>query len=414
MGLLDDIFGGTSAGAGFDATQVPILTGPQGDLLDQLVKMLSGQLGQGITPYGGQRIAGVSPLQEMGFGLAPGFAGGIGAGMGGFADVLGQFDPMQGGQFLGQAGELLGQATQPFDPQTILDALAPGRQLAQNVFQQETVPFLAERFGATSGASGSLNRALSEAGANLSLGLGAQAAPYLFQGQQAQLGRQLQGAGMAGNLAQLPGAIAGQGMGLGANALDLIGGLTNLGGVQRGISQQGLSAEQQKFNEAQAFANPWLNFMPTALGTSAFTTVLDPRGQGIGSALLPGLGSFFGEKGFQGGMTDILGGLGAIGGAAGGLLGGLGSLFCDRRLKQNIVPIEDACEKMEHLNGATYNYLNKPTERDGGIMAQDLEEVLPEGVIEFNGIKMVKLDAVMGLIVNAVNELNDRVKQLEA
>jgi hypothetical protein len=83
------------------------------------------------------------------------------------------------------------------------------------------------------------------------------------------------------------------------------------------------------------------------------------------------------------------------------------------RIKENIIPIDNACEKVEKLTGATYNYIIKPNERDGGIMAQDLERVLPDGVTEVNGTKMVKLDAVMGLLVNAVKELTGRIRVLE-
>jgi len=41
-------------------------------------------------------------------------------------------------------------------------------------------------------------------------------------------------------------------------------------------------------------------------------------------------------------------------------------------------------------------------------MAQELEEVLPEAVVEINSIKHVKLDAIIGMLVNAVNELDDK------
>lgn len=47
-------------------------------------------------------------------------------------------------------------------------------------------------------------------------------------------------------------------------------------------------------------------------------------------------------------------------------------------------------------------------------MAQQLGKVLPEAVIEQNGIKFVKLDAVMALLVNAVNELNEKVERIGA
>lgn len=289
-------------------SQASLLAPSQRSLQDTLSNLLSNQLGRGVTPFGGQRVADVSPLQQQGFDLAGGFGTGIGTGIDAFGQTLGQFDPQRGGQFLDQAQGLLGQATQDFDPQVILDALQPGRQLAQNQFTQQTVPFLSERFGATSGASGSLNRALSEAGANLSLGLSAQAAPFLAQGQQAQLNRQLQGAALGGELAGVPGQLAQQGIGIGQGVSDLLSQLFNLGSQQRGIQQEGLTAEQQRFNEAQPFNNPFLNLLGPALGVSSENIVQLP-GQGIGSAVGPALGTLGSNKGFQQGLGDLLSGL---------------------------------------------------------------------------------------------------------
>ena len=84
---------------------------------------------------------------------------------------------------------------------------------------------------------------------------------------------------------------------------------------------------------------------------------------------------------------------------------------CDERIKENFAPIEGSLAKLGRLNGKTYNYKSKsPGNRDAGIIAQDLESVLPEGVLEQNGVKYVKLDAIAALLVNAVNELHELVK----
>ena len=176
--------------------QAETLTGGQRGLLDALTNLLSGQIGQGITPFQGVRPGEVpfGPLQQQGFGLAGGLAPGIGAGLQGF----GQFDPAQGQGFLGQAQGALGRGL-GFDPtQDILQAFEPSRQLAMRGFEQDIVPGLLERFGAQSGASGALNRALSEAGAGLQLGLSAQTAPFIGQAALQQPGLQFAGAGLGG------------------------------------------------------------------------------------------------------------------------------------------------------------------------------------------------------------------------
>ena len=77
----------------------------------------------------------------------------------------------------------------------------------------------------------------------------------------------------------------------------------------------------------------------------------------------------------------------------------------DERLKENIEPIDNALDKVLKLNGKTYNFIGRNT-RDAGVIAQDLEKVLPEAVAEDGrGIKYVKFNAIIGLLVNAIKEL---------
>jgi len=47
-------------------------------------------------------------------------------------------------------------------------------------------------------------------------------------------------------------------------------------------------------------------------------------------------------------------------------------------------------------------------------MAQDIETVLPDAVSEINGVKVLRYDAVVGLLVNAENELRQEMKGLVA
>ena len=301
--VVGDIFGG-GGGGGFEATQVPNLSPGQGNLLDLITSFLSGQFQggqlQGVTPFQGTRPGEVpfGPLQQQAFGLAGGLGQGIGAGIDLFGQTLGQFDPTQGQGFLGQAGGAIEQGL-GFDPtQDILRAFEPSRQLALNTFQQDIIPNLLERFGATSGASGSLNQALSEAGADLSLGLSAQTAPFIGQAALARPGQQFQGAGQFANLAGIPGQLAGQGAQLGGQGLQQ---LLGIGGLQRTLPQGIAAANQARFGEAQGFANPLLQLLGPALGTPAFQAFQSQAGQSpdiFGSiAGLFGSGGAFGQGG---------------------------------------------------------------------------------------------------------------------
>ena len=288
---MGDFFEPTGGGT----TRQSILRGGQESLLDALTSLLTGQLGQGITPFQGLRPGEVpfGPLQQQGFGLAGGLAPGIGAGIDLFGQTLGQFDPTQGQGFLGQAQGALGKGL-GFDPtQDILRAFEPSRQLALRGFQEDIVPNLLERFGATSGPSGPLNRALAEAGAGLELGLSAQTAPFIGQAALQQPGLQFAGAGLGGQLAGVPGQLAGQGVQLGGAGISQLSNLFNIGGLQQQLPIGIAGAEQARFQEAQAFANPFLSLLTPALGTQAFEAFQRPSGP----SPLSQIGGFFGGAG---------------------------------------------------------------------------------------------------------------------
>ena len=55
--------------------------------------------------------------------------------------------------------------------------------------------------------------------------------------------------------------------------------------------------------------------------------------------------------------------------------------------------------------------MNDSDNRNGGVMAQDLELVLPDAVSEIDGVKYVRYDAVIGLLVEAVKELNTKIQR---
>ena len=93
----------------------------------------------------------------------------------------------------------------------------------------------------------------------------------------------------------------------------------------------------------------------------------------------------------------------------------------DERLKHDIEPITDALSKVGQLNGCTFTY-NNEDKRSAGLIAQDVEKVLPSAVSEIelplqhdDGIayKTVQYDQTIGLLVEAIKELTAKVEQLE-
>ena len=277
---MGDIFEPTGGGT----ERISKLFPGQENVLKLITDLLSsqfqgGQL-QGVTPFQGLRPSEVpfGPLQQQGFGLAGGLSPLIQQGFDVFGQGL-QFDPTQGQDFLQQAGGALQQGLD-FDPtQDILEAFEPSRQLALRGFQQDIVPFLSERFGATSGPSGAFNKALTEAGAGLELGLSAQTAPFIGQAALAAPGQQFQGAQIAGQFAGIPGQLAQQMTQLGAQGAGLLPGLLNIGGLQQQLPIGQAQAEQARFMEAQPQFNPFLaQFLNIALGTQGISAFQKPTG----------------------------------------------------------------------------------------------------------------------------------------
>lgn len=94
----------------------------------------------------------------------------------------------------------------------------------------------------------------------------------------------------------------------------------------------------------------------------------------------------------------------------------------DRRLKKDLVKIDSALDKVCKLSGYTYDKLtslgsDKIVGREAGIIAQTLQEVLPEAVTESkdtedNTILVVSGSAVNALLVEAIKELKERVDAL--
>jgi hypothetical protein len=83
--------------------------------------------------------------------------------------------------------------------------------------------------------------------------------------------------------------------------------------------------------------------------------------------------------------------------------------YSDRRLKSNLQTIEGALDKLEIICGFTYD---KDGVRDAGLIAQDVQVVLPEAVVERGGYLALNQAAVMGLVVNSINELREQVRGL--
>jgi hypothetical protein len=95
--------------------------------------------------------------------------------------------------------------------------------------------------------------------------------------------------------------------------------------------------------------------------------------------------------------------------------GGNVTAFSDRKLKENLEKIGDALAKVRQITGYTYTRkdLSDKAKRHTGVIAQDVEVVLPEAVEEHNGIKGVAYGNMMGLVFEAIKELDDKLEEIK-
>ncbi len=90
----------------------------------------------------------------------------------------------------------------------------------------------------------------------------------------------------------------------------------------------------------------------------------------------------------------------------------------DINLKENIETISNAVEKVQKLDGVTFNY-KKDGGRSTGLIAQQLQEVLPEVVYmaeDLDGKEhlAVRYGNTVGLLVEAIKELKEEINELKA
>ena len=94
------------------------------------------------------------------------------------------------------------------------------------------------------------------------------------------------------------------------------------------------------------------------------------------------------------------------------------TIASDVALKSDIEVIPNALDKIDLIQGYTFNKLGKKT---AGIFAQELEKVLPEAVKEKRlalydnkTYKTVEYDAIHGLLIQAIKELKNEIRELKS
>ena len=91
----------------------------------------------------------------------------------------------------------------------------------------------------------------------------------------------------------------------------------------------------------------------------------------------------------------------------------------DKRLKENIKPISGALDKLLQISGVTFDWIEKEEihshkGHDVGVIAQEVEEVLPEVVVtRDNGYKAVNYEKIVPLLIESIKDLKAEIDELK-
>lgn len=123
-----------------------------------------------------------------------------------------------------------------------------------------------------------------------------------------------------------------------------------------------------------------------SIGTIAPSTNLEVAGTVSASALVVN-----GDISYTGGIYDL----------------------SDRRLKEHIVPLTNPLEMIKAISGVYYNMISTPSKREVGVIAQDVETVLPEAIhIDGTGIKSVDYTRLVPLLLEAIKAQQQQINEL--
>jgi len=91
--------------------------------------------------------------------------------------------------------------------------------------------------------------------------------------------------------------------------------------------------------------------------------------------------------------------------------------FSDERIKTNLEIIPNAIEKIGKINGYTFDRMDFNNERHTGVLAQELEKVLPEAVVQGKtpeDLKSVAYGNIVGLLIEGIKEQQETIEELES
>ena len=108
------------------------------------------------------------------------------------------------------------------------------------------------------------------------------------------------------------------------------------------------------------------------------------------------------------GITTCAGGLDVTGDIT---ASGTVTANSDEKLKENVITIENALEKVLSLRGVEYDRIDSG-DHQIGVIAQEVEKVVP-AVVYGDEIKSVAYGNLVGLLIEAIKEQQKEIEELK-
>ena len=178
---------------------------------------------------------------------------------------------------------------------------------------------------------------------------------------------------------------------------------SQLGSQNLSALQSPLTSGTQISQYASGLQNQWGNSASNSLSSlmSNLTSQSNTQYQGALNAAIQTAQNEAGIAGSQWGAFGTAAGLGA----------GAAIAMSDKKLKDNIKNITDPIDKILAINGTTY-CLKENGEKDVGVIAQEIEEIMPEAVTDIDGTKAVYYYKLIPLLIEGMKAQQRQIQAL--
>ena len=307
------------------------------------------------------------------------------------ANQQAQLDAQRANQAAQQEAQRLGLAAQTTNVQTGLEAGRANQAAMENYM----------RMGLTA-EQANQQAMLDAARANQSAGLQARQAELGAMGDQASRALEAQRANEAARLgaAQFRLGAGSQLAGFGQTAMQNRYGagqqLMALGAGQQGLAQQYLDAQQQEFMRRTQYPLQQLAVLQGAVAASPYNVTQ------TGSTTSTSRPSYFNMLGQAASFAAPF-------------------FPSDESMKKNIKTIRNPLDKVNRLRGVDFEWAEMDDSdgsdeyegKDRSVIAQDVKRVMPEAVMEDEGKLKVGAPQMIGLLTEAVKELDSKVESMK-